>query len=78
MSEIAQRGETDAGSVQSFLERRFELKRHGTDIRTELVAGLTTFLTMVYIVFVNPDILGKWTKAPYSWRRASRRRPRPW
>ena len=58
MSEIAQRGETDAGSVQSFLERRFELKRHGTDIRTELVAGLTTFLTMVYIVFVNPDILG--------------------
>jgi len=58
MSEIAQRGEADAGSVQSFLERRFELKRHGTNIRTELVAGLTTFLTMVYIVFVNPDILG--------------------
>ena len=58
MSEIAQRGEADAGSVQSFLDRRFELKRHGTNIRTELVAGLTTFLTMVYIVFVNPDILG--------------------
>jgi AGZA family xanthine/uracil permease-like MFS transporter len=58
MSEIAQRGGADAGSVRSFLERRFELKRHGTDIRTELVAGLTTFLTMVYIVFVNPDILG--------------------
>src|SRR6516225_8927071 len=58
MSEIAQRGEADAGSVQSFLERRFELKRHGTNIRTELVAGLTTFLTMVYIVFVNPHILG--------------------
>ena len=58
MSEIAQRGGADAGSVQSFLDRRFELKRHGTNIRTELVAGLTTFLTMVYIVFVNPDILG--------------------
>ena len=56
MSEIAQRLGTDA--APSFLERRFELKRHGTDVRTEFVAGLTTFLTMVYIVFVNPDILG--------------------
>jgi AGZA family xanthine/uracil permease-like MFS transporter len=56
MSEIAQRPGTDA--APSFLERRFELKRHGTDVRTEFVAGVTTFLTMVYIVFVNPDILG--------------------
>jgi len=41
------------------IERLFDLARNGTDVRTELVAGLTTFLTMVYIVFVNPDILGK-------------------
>src|SRR6202030_2850902 len=48
----------DAAQGQSFLERRFALARHGTDVRTEFVAGLTTFLTMVYIVFVNPAILG--------------------
>jgi AGZA family xanthine/uracil permease-like MFS transporter len=40
------------------LERVFGLKEHGTDVRTELVAGLTTFLTMAYIIFVNPSILG--------------------
>src|SRR6266705_5332663 len=33
------------------------LTENGTDVRTELVAGVTTFLTMVYIVFVNPQIL---------------------
>jgi adenine/guanine/hypoxanthine permease len=43
----------------SFLERWFSLKQQGTTPRTELVAGVTTFLTMVYIVFVNPSILGK-------------------
>ncbi|MBV9953838.1 MAG: NCS2 family permease [Pseudolabrys sp.] len=35
------------------------MRRNGTNVRTELIAGLTTFLTMVYIVFVNPSILGK-------------------
>src|SRR3954470_22772163 len=40
------------------LERFFGLKSHGTTVRTELVAGLTTFLTMAYIVVVNPVILG--------------------
>ncbi|MHA3902847.1 NCS2 family permease [Castellaniella sp. WN] len=39
------------------LEQFFKLKEHGTSVRTELLAGLTTFLTMSYIVFVNPDIL---------------------
>jgi adenine/guanine/hypoxanthine permease len=41
-----------------FLERQFGLSAHGTSVRTEFLAGLTTFLTMVYIVFVNPTILG--------------------
>jgi AGZA family xanthine/uracil permease-like MFS transporter len=41
-----------------FLDQYFKLTAHDTDIRTEFVAGLTTFLTMVYIVFVNPAILG--------------------
>jgi adenine/guanine/hypoxanthine permease len=43
---------------QGVLERQFGLKQHGTTVRTEFIAGLTTFLTMVYIVFVNPTILG--------------------
>jgi len=41
----------------SMLERYFGLEEHGTSVRTELLAGLTTFLTMAYIVFVNPAIL---------------------
>jgi AGZA family xanthine/uracil permease-like MFS transporter len=39
------------------LNRLFRLDEHGTTVRTELVAGLTTFLTMAYIIFVNPGIL---------------------
>ena len=41
------------------LDRYFGLAQQGTDVRTEFIAGVTTFLTMVYIVFVNPVILGK-------------------
>jgi AGZA family xanthine/uracil permease-like MFS transporter len=39
------------------LERTFALQAHGTDVKTEVIAGFTTFLTMAYIIFVNPDIL---------------------
>ncbi|MGE0154372.1 MAG: NCS2 family permease [Reyranellaceae bacterium] len=39
------------------LERLFKLSENGTTVRTELLAGLTTFLTMAYIAFVNPQIL---------------------
>ena len=39
------------------LERYFEFQKLGTDWRTEIVAGATTFMTMAYIVFVNPAIL---------------------
>jgi AGZA family xanthine/uracil permease-like MFS transporter len=42
----------------NLLERLFKLSEHNTTVRTELLAGLTTFLTMAYIVFVNPAILG--------------------
>ncbi|OOE32316.1 MULTISPECIES: NCS2 family permease [Salinivibrio] len=41
------------------LERLFKLKAHGTDLRTEVIAGFTTFLTMAYIIFVNPSILAE-------------------
>ncbi|MEV4777736.1 NCS2 family permease [Burkholderia sp. LMU1-1-1.1] len=40
------------------LNQFFQLAEHGTTIRTEVIAGLTTFLTMAYIIFVNPAILG--------------------
>ncbi|MFS8582135.1 MAG: NCS2 family permease [Limnochordales bacterium] len=39
------------------LERWFRLKEHGTTVRTEVVAGVTTFMTMAYIIFVNPGIV---------------------
>ncbi|MDY0329853.1 MAG: NCS2 family permease [Thiomonas sp.] len=39
------------------LQTVFKLDAHGTDMRTEILAGVTTFLTMSYIIFVNPDIL---------------------
>ena len=40
------------------LERRFALSTRGTDVRTEVIGGVTTFMTMAYILFVNPQILG--------------------
>lgn len=49
---------TTQASGQGMLERAFKLREHGTTARTEVIAGFTTFLTMVYIVFVNPQILG--------------------
>ncbi len=42
-----------------WLERAFKLKERGTDVRTEFLAGVTTFMTMGYIIFVNPGILSK-------------------
>ncbi len=39
------------------LNRLFKLKELNTNIRTEIIAGLTTFMTMAYIIVVNPAIL---------------------
>ncbi len=41
------------------MDKFFQLKRAGTNVRIELIAGLTTFFTMVYIIFVNPGILAE-------------------
>ena len=43
--------------MRASLERFFGLEQRGTDLSTEVTAGVTTFLTMAYIVFVNPQIL---------------------
>ena len=40
------------------LEKLFKLKAHGTTVKREILAGVTTFLTMAYILAVNPNILG--------------------
>src|SRR2546429_4102506 len=49
---------TKPSGERAFLDRYFGLTESGSDVRTEFIAGITTFLTMVYIVFVNPQILG--------------------
>src|SRR5437660_5804716 len=49
---------TKPSGERAFLDRYFGLSQNGPDPRTEVIAGLTTFLTMAYIGFVNPQILG--------------------
>lgn len=45
--------------MENFLEKSFRLKDHNTTVKTELIAGFTTFMTMAYILAVNPGILGE-------------------
>src|SRR4051794_35430124 len=49
---------TTSASAGSSLERYFSIRERGSTVRTEMLGGLVTFLTMAYIVFVNPAILG--------------------
>ena len=44
-------------SIQNFLEKAFKLKANKTDVKTEVIAGITTFMTMAYILAVNPSVL---------------------
>lgn len=45
------------GTPPSFIERYFNVREKGSTVRTELLAGMTTFIAMAYILFVNPNIL---------------------
>ena len=45
------------GTPPSFVERYFKIREKGSTVRTELIAGVTTFIAMAYILFVNPNIL---------------------
>ncbi|WP_295746552.1 NCS2 family permease [uncultured Limosilactobacillus sp.] len=45
-------------TIAEWLDRRFQLSTHHTSVRKETVAGLTTFVSMAYILFVNPSVLG--------------------
>ena len=58
MATDKQTGGKTAGT-DSFIDRYFGLTANGTNVKTEALAGLTTFLTMAYIIFVNPSILAK-------------------
>ncbi|WP_392566969.1 NCS2 family permease [Utexia brackfieldae] len=49
---------TNSTTKRSFLDRYFQFQENKTTLRTELIASFTTFITMVYIIFVNPKILG--------------------
>jgi adenine/guanine/hypoxanthine permease len=49
--------QTPSAAGTSALDRFFKIREHNTSIRTEVIAGVTTFLTMAYIIFVNPQIL---------------------
>jgi adenine/guanine/hypoxanthine permease len=53
------------GPISNALERLFKLSENNTTVRIEIAAGLTTFLTMAYIIFVNPQILSE-AGVPYS------------
>jgi AGZA family xanthine/uracil permease-like MFS transporter len=55
MDSSAQQGENRGAN--SWIDRAFGLTRNKTNVRTEFIGGATTFLTMVYIAFVNPQIL---------------------
>lgn len=48
-----------ASTRTNWLERIFKLSQHGTSVKIELVAGLTTFVTMAYIIFVNPNVMAE-------------------
>lgn len=45
------------------MAKLFDLKKHGTNVKTEIIAGLTTFFAMAYIIFLNPLILGEGSPA---------------
>ncbi|MBW3589666.1 MAG: NCS2 family permease [Actinobacteria bacterium] len=50
--------ETTTKTGSSGLDRYFKITERGSNVRTEVIAGFTTFMTMAYILFVNPSILG--------------------
>ncbi|EAQ65525.1 xanthine/uracil permease family protein [Marinomonas sp. MED121] len=59
MNQVNQAYDNKQGSKGGFLERLFKLTAHKTTPKTELMAGLTTFVTMSYIMFLNPIIMSK-------------------
>ena len=59
-------GAAAASVPNGTLDKLFCLSQHGTNVRTEVIAGLTTFFAMAYIIFLNPLILGEGSPAAIS------------
>lgn len=57
MENVQQQGSVREPANEGLLERIFKIKYHNSSVKTELIAGLTTFVTMAYIIFVNPAIM---------------------
>ena len=57
MSSVPEKKKPPSDEPQGLLESVFHLTKLGTNVRTEILAGVTTFVTMAYILFVNPNIL---------------------
>ena len=50
------------------MEKLFHLKENGTSVKTEIIAGLTTFMTMAYIVALNPNLLTNFDTGSALWK----------
>ena len=59
MSDLPTLGERARAADMGLFDRLFHLRESGSDVRTEVEAGFTTFLTMAYILVVNPQILAE-------------------
>ena len=55
------------GTVSPMFEKLFKLKQNGTTVRTEVVAGLTTFMTMAYIIALNPNLMTNFDTGSSLW-----------
>ncbi|MEW6045805.1 MAG: NCS2 family permease [Bacillota bacterium] len=58
VARIGSADEPRTSGLSAWLESRFRVRERGSTVSTEVLAGLTTFMTMAYILFVNPSILG--------------------
>jgi len=57
MEQLEQQSSSNVKSKKGFLDSYFNLSENNTNVKTEMIAGITTFITMAYIIFVNPSIL---------------------
>ena len=57
LKKIQVEGQSRKKERENIMEKLFKLKANGTTVRTELLAGLTTFMTMAYIIALNPNLL---------------------
>ena len=67
LSEVWKSSENSNEREINMLEKVFKLRENGTDVKTELVAGVTTFMTMAYIIALNPNLLTNFDTGSALW-----------